>query len=107
MIVTSKPAIETLSIQTFSRLAIRLGETNPPLQFETSTIEALLIYLACQGRPVGRDLLAELLWPERSQQQARTNLRVALHRLRRQLEPYLHITRYSVALNPHAAIALE
>lgn len=107
MTVSNKPAVETLFLQTFDRLVIRLGATAKPLQFETRTVEALLIYVACQGRAVGRDLLAELLWPERSQEQARSNLRVALHRLRRQLDPYLLITRHSVAINPDAAIVLE
>ena len=70
-------------------------------------MEALLVYLACQGRPLGRDELAELLWPERTQQQARMNLRVALYRLRPQIDPYLLITRQNLALNPNAIVDLD
>lgn len=89
-----------LSIRAFGELEIRLDEGAQPLHLETRTVEALLVYLAGHGRPLGRDLLAELLWPERTQEQARANLSVALHRLRRQLAPYLLVTRQSVALNP-------
>src|SRR4051794_1893631 len=101
-----------LSIRTFGGLAIWLGEMAHPanhmsksgaavrsVKFETRTVDALLVYLACQGRPLGRDFLAELLWPERTQKQARSNLSVAIHRLRRQLDPYLLITRQSLALD--------
>ena len=77
------------------------------LHFRTRTIEALLVYLACQRRPISRDLLAEMLWPERTQEQARSNLRVAIHRLREQLDPYVVVTRQHLALNPEAPIALD
>ncbi len=109
-----------LSIRTFGGLGIWLDERVQParewsvrdtavrnIKFETRTVEALLVYLACQGRPVGRDFVAELLWPERTQKQARSNLNVAIHRLRRQLEPYLLVTRQTVALNPDTDIFLD
>jgi DNA-binding SARP family transcriptional activator len=110
-------AVPVLSIRTFGGVSFALrpgpernGHTPPPAQplhFETRTTQALLLYLACQNRAVSRELLAELLWPERSQAQASANLRLALHRLRRQLEPFLLITRQSVGLNPHAAIDVD
>src|SRR5438874_2269685 len=102
MILPDKPEVEMLSIRTFGGLAIGLGDDAKPVRFETRTVEALLVYLACQGRPLSRDVLAELLWPERTQEQARANLSVAIHRLRRQLAPYLLVTRQSVALNSDA-----
>ena len=71
-----------------------------PLRFAAHTVEALLVYLACQDRPLGRDELAELLWPERTQEQSRMNLRGAIYRLRGQVEPYLLVTRQHLALNP-------
>ncbi len=58
-------------------------------------------------RSLGRDELAELLWPERTQEQARVNLRVTLYRLRGQVEPYLLITRQQLALNPDAVVDLD
>src|SRR5688500_18082742 len=118
MIVSNKSGVDTLSIHTLGGVAIELrhvpitdaSTTNPVLQrvhFRTRTVEALLIYLASQGRPLGRDILAELLWPERTQEQARANLRVAIHRLREQLDPYLLVTRQSVAINPDIEIFLD
>ena len=47
------------------------------------------------------------MWPERTQEQARANLRVTLHRLRGQVDPYLLITRQQLALNPAAVVDLD
>ena len=118
MIVSNQPEVETLSIRTLGGLAIELEReartatstllaNQTRLHFRTRTIEALLIYLACQQRPLSRDLLAEMLWPERPQEQARSNLRVAIHRLREQLDPYIVVTRQHLALNPEAPVAFD
>src|SRR5262245_35658616 len=51
---------------------------------------ALLIYLAMsRGRPVSRAVLADLLWGDRVDSQARQNLRQCLLTLRRELAPAL------------------
>lgn len=105
--MTTGAVPETLSIRTFGGLAVYQSEGASPLRFATHTAEALLVYLAWAGKPLGRDMLAELLWPERTQEQARTNLRVALYRLRAQVEPYLLVTRQSIDLNPSAAVHLD
>jgi len=108
----------TLTIRTLGTAAIELRSgphagaptATPaiqPVKLETRTTEALLLYLSCQERAVSRELLAELIWPERNQEQARANLRLALHRLRRQLEPFLLVTRQSVGLKPNAAIDVD
>ena len=107
----------TLSIRTFGGVSFalcpaperngRVPSPAHPLHFGTRTAQALLLYLACQGRAVSRDGLAELLWPERTQEQARANLRLALHRLRRQIEPFLSVTRQDVGLNGGTAIDFD
>ncbi|MCE7986912.1 MAG: hypothetical protein DYG89_37540 [Caldilinea sp. CFX5] len=116
MSVPAQPKLETLTIRTLGTVTIArqgLPGSRPALnptqvvEFETRTVDALLIYLACHGRPLGRDVLAELLWPERTQKQARSNLRVALHRLRQPLAPYLLINHHTVALNPAATVTLD
>lgn len=118
MIVSNRPEVETLSIRTLGGLTIELEReartatsTLPSnqvrLHFRTRTIEALLVYLACQRRPISRDLLAEMLWPERTQEQARSNLRVAIHRLREQLDAYVVVTRQYLAFNPEVPMALD
>ncbi|MBI3960158.1 MAG: tetratricopeptide repeat protein [Chloroflexi bacterium] len=104
-------SLPILSIRTLGGAAVEVrpgfAANSSPLHFATRTTEALLLYLACQGRAVSRDLLVELLWPERSQEQARANLRLALHRLRRQIDPFLTVTRQSVGLNFGAVIECD
>ena len=107
IIVTARTNTPPLSIRTFGALTIARGDATQPLHLATHPVEALLVYLACQDRPLGRDELAELLWPERTQEQARANLRVSLHRLRGQVEPYLLTTRQQLALNPAAVVDLD
>jgi DNA-binding SARP family transcriptional activator/pimeloyl-ACP methyl ester carboxylesterase len=46
---------------------------------------ALIAYLATEGQPQSRDLLASLLWPENDQSSARANLRRTLYRIRKEL----------------------
>ena len=47
----------------------------------------LLKYLVAQRRPVHRDVLLDLLWPELAPDAAMNDLRVTLHSLRRALAP--------------------
>ncbi len=62
--------------------------------------QALLIYLACQpGQRFSREHLADLLWGETSQSQARYNLRRALWRLRRALT--------QIGLSPETCLTVE
>lgn len=77
-----------LRIRTFGGLSTYLGAA-PVAGFGARSAEALLVYLACRARPVAREVLAELLWPEHDPVHAQTNLRTALHRLRHVLGPHL------------------
>ena len=96
----------SLDIATLGGLAIRLnGE--PLTALKTRKVEALLVYLARTPREHPRESLAELFWEERSQVQAMTNLRGALSSLRKHLDPFVIITRDSVALNPLATVRLD
>lgn len=68
-------------------LRCRLGDQTIT-RFRSENIALLLAYLALYGnRRHSREELAGLLWPERNTDIGRTNLRVALASLRRQLEP--------------------
>ncbi|MEM7028551.1 MAG: BTAD domain-containing putative transcriptional regulator [Chloroflexota bacterium] len=96
-----------------SQLAIQLlggcqisvnGEPTPP--FESDKVRALLIYLAVESdRPHSREHLAGLLWPDYSEQSARTNLRRTLSSLRRTvadqqtMPPFLKISRQAIQFN--------
>jgi DNA-binding SARP family transcriptional activator/pimeloyl-ACP methyl ester carboxylesterase len=57
---------------------------------------ALLIYLAEAKGPVGRDVVATMLWPESSEDVVRARLRRLLHRLQRVLGDVLTIDRSTV-----------
>ena len=90
---------QLLEISTLGGLSLRVAE-EPVTGFTSRKVEALLVYLACTGRPQSRDVLADLLWDDFSQSRAMGSLRVALHSLRQQLEPHVEVTRDTVGLNP-------
>jgi DNA-binding SARP family transcriptional activator len=95
-----------LEIATLGGLTIRRDGQNVTT-LASRKAEALLLYLACTGRAHAREVLAELLWDERSQEQALTNLRKAIAVLRRELAPYLHITRQAIGLNASASVQVD
>ena len=95
--------MEPLRIYTLGGIRVLQGD-EPGKGLEMRKAEALLVYLACSRREHSREVLADLLWDERSQRQALSNLRVALASLRKRLEPYLTITRETIALNPEAPV---
>ncbi|HSM55035.1 MAG TPA: tetratricopeptide repeat protein [Candidatus Sulfomarinibacteraceae bacterium] len=75
-----------------------------PLRLPSRKAQALLFYLAVTGRAHPRERLAGLLWGGLPQEKAQRNLRVALSKLRRDLDAYLLADRQSLAFNfdcPH------
>ncbi len=77
-------------------------------------IEALLIYLAVEhDRAHRRENLVGLLFPELPDDQARTNLRQSLKRLRVAIRddeadsPYLLVTRETIRINPDSDYSLD
>lgn len=79
----------------------------PVIGFTYRKSLALLFYLAVTGRPHSRDTLIGLLWPETTEANARSNLRKTLTDLRRQVAPFLDITRHEIAFDPDSAYALD
>ncbi|MEM7533735.1 MAG: BTAD domain-containing putative transcriptional regulator [Chloroflexota bacterium] len=76
----------------------KLLRHNQPLTALTrAKSNALLYYLIAVGRPVTRDELTALLWPDSSPDAARRNLRNHLAILRKHLSPYLSSTTGEVA----------
>ena len=69
----------------------------PVGSFISAKAPALLAYLAMTRRPQSRDTLAALLWGEMGDADAKNNLRQTLTSLRKSLDPYLDITRTTVA----------
>jgi len=77
-------------------------------------VEALLAYLAVENnRPHRREVLAELFWPNLSDDHARSNLRYALFKLREGLKdkdnkaPYLIVSRTNIRFNPESDFYLD
>lgn len=53
------------------------------VEVSSNKARALLVYLALENRPVPRERLADLLWPDRGEREARQSLRQAVATLRR------------------------
>jgi predicted ATPase/DNA-binding SARP family transcriptional activator len=94
-----------LSLSVLGMLQVSL-DGRPVVGFESNKTRALLAYLAVEAeRPHSRDELAELLWPNQSDQVARNNLRQTLANLRhaigdRTVDPaFLFVTRETVQFN--------
>lgn len=78
----------------------------PLTHFRANNNRGLLAYLALNGeRPIAREVLAALFWPDESTETAYNNLRQALYQLRQLLGdpanaiPTLAVTRQSVQFN--------
>jgi predicted ATPase/DNA-binding SARP family transcriptional activator len=86
----------------------RLERDGQPLQFDTRKIMALVAYVAMAaresgGRPISRDSLLALLWPELEPSRARAVLRRNLSLLRKALgDEWLVVDRQAVGLDPGA-----
>lgn len=100
------PPAGALTIRLLGQMTISLGD-KPITELPTRKAEALLIYLVCQKRPYSREVLAELLWDDRPQEQALANLRSILSSLRREFAPYLLVTRQTVAFNHESTYWLD
>ena len=95
-----KPAVNNLlEIRTLGSVAIRCGG-QPVEGFKSQKVRAMLIYFTCTARPQPRMVLAELFWPELSEDRALANLRVALNNLRQTVGSYIHITRENAMVRP-------
>ena len=95
-----------LEIHSLGNLAILRGNI-PVTSLASRKAEALLVYLAANPRPHPREVLAEMLWDERSQARSLGNLRVVLSSLRKELGDFVHIEREQVQINPHAQVWLD
>ncbi len=95
-----------LQIRLLGGVEICLGDRTAG-NFVSSKAPALVAFLAVTKRPHHRDALAALLWGEMSDADAKNNLRQTLTSLRKELEPWLVITRETVQLNPSAPLLID
>lgn len=95
-----------LQIKTLGGLSI--AENGQAMgRFASRKAEALLVYLACTRRSHPREVLADMLWDERTQPQALANLRVVLSGLRKEVGPFISITRSTARINGDAEVWLD
>lgn len=99
-----------LEISTLGPLQITSYQA-PISGFISDKVRALLVYLAVeQTRPLRREALAALFWPNQPKAKALANLRRALANLRQVIDDeggrFLHITRQSLQFNAdsHATV---
>jgi predicted ATPase/DNA-binding SARP family transcriptional activator len=88
----------TLTIRLLGNVSIQRGD-RAVTGLPSRKAEALLIYLVCTRRAFAREVLADWLWDDRSQEQAQANLRSILSGLRRAVGDYLVTERDAVAFN--------
>jgi len=87
-----------LKISLLGKLSISLNEKS--IEGVSNYGRALLIYLAIEKhRPYHREVLAELLWPDRPGGVARNNLKQALSTLRKALGDQDHASPYLLVLH--------
>ena len=94
-------------MEVFTLGGLKILRQHQPADLGSRKAEALILYLAVNHRPQSREVLADLLWDDRSQRRALSNLRVVLSNLRKQFDPYFAINRDAVALNPEAGFWLD
>ena len=88
--------MEILRLQMLGNVRLSLGSRL--LSDELSKkAQALLCYLAVNGRSHSREVLASLLWSDFPEARARANLRATLSELREVLPHYLDIAHRAVA----------
>ncbi len=92
-----------LEVSSLGGFKITVGG-KPVTSIGSRKTEALIVYLVSTQRAQSREVLGDLLWDDRSQRRALSNLRVVLTTLRKEFDPYFVITRESVSLNPEAEI---
>jgi len=99
-------AMELLHLELLGAPKISLGGT-PLTGFTTMKGLALLMYLAVTPGAHARDALANLLWRDMPDRQAKKNLRNALPNLRALVGSHLTITRHAVAFNRSSPYLLD
>jgi predicted ATPase/DNA-binding SARP family transcriptional activator len=95
-----------LDIRLFGAIEIqRAGSTLTDFRSQKELV--LLAYLICQARPLTRDFLAGLAWPEYEQSRALGLLRRSLHDLNQQLPGCLAIDRRTVCFCPDVPVTID
>lgn len=96
----------SLLIRTFGDVYVIRGSDPKPLPIPPR-VQNLLIYLAVQGRPLTREQLYDLFWPDLPSHKAQRNLRKLLFDCQQRLFPYFTVEREWVGLEPAYSYRLD
>ena len=97
---------KVLKLALLGPMELKLGD-DPLSDLVSAKAQALLCYLAVNGRAHSRQALAGLLWSDLPEPDARRNLRGVLMKLRQVVEPNLLISHQTVAFNRESAYWLD
>ena len=89
---------KVLKLAFLGRMRLNLDDA-PLTGLVSGKAQALLCYLAVNGRTYSRLSLSNLLWDEMSEADARRNLRGVLLKLRQILDPFLAITHQTIGFD--------
>ena len=98
--------MNTLDIKLFGAIEI-CWHGNLLTNFRSQKALVLLAYLICENRPLTREYLAGLGWPDMNAAQALGLLRRSLHVLNQQLPGCLDIDRRTVHFRPTVPVTLD
>ncbi len=95
------PQVPPWQVQLFGGLRLTRGE-QVITRFRTRATDSVFAYLALHlGKPILRDKLIDLIWPDAEEESGRQNLRTALTSIRQVLGPEaIEATRMTVRLMP-------
>ncbi|WP_342553479.1 response regulator [Paenibacillus sp. FSL R7-0652] len=99
MNVTEEPEEPLMFIRCLGMLQVQLHPSEPPkhLKFRTTKIRELFAYLLHhRNKPIKRDTLLELLWPELEERKGISNLHSGIHRIRGMMNEFMGEDRMSV-----------
>lgn len=97
---------DRLQVKLFGSVTFLLNG-QPVQSMPTRAAQALLVYLLHQPHPVERERLIDMFYQASTPKQAAANLRSTLSRLRKELAPFLTITRQAVGIAPDAQIEID
>ena len=87
-----------LECRFFGGISLQLNQ-QPIMGLASRKADALIAYLLCNPQIHPREVLADLLWDDRTSSQAMGNLRVVLNSIKNELPSLLTITRQTVYIN--------
>lgn len=96
----------TLKLALLGRPQIFL-DNKPVPELQSHKAQALLFYLAVTRQEHSREVLAGLLWPDKTEDRARNNLRVEVARLRRLVANYLEVRKRKLQIKPGSQLVCD